>query len=504
MTKPDRATRFPHRRLPGLVLCCLALGGCAAVGPDFARPSAPKTASYTHAPLPAQTAAAPGHGGAAQRFDPDAPIAADWWRVFASDKLDGIVRAALARNPSLQSAESRLRQAQETLSAAYGVIYPNVDANLGATHQKFSSVRFGGSPGSRIFTVYAGGINVTYSLDLFGRARRALEGQIAQVDYQRYELQAARLALLGNVVNTAIAGAGYRAQIEANQQLAALERRLLQITEAQVRAGTVPAANALSARAQLAATEAAIPPLAQRVSQSEHLLALLQGQAPGDGSVPAITLRDLTLPQRLPVSLPSQLVRQRPDILAAEAQLHAASANIGVATAALYPDFSLSASYGQNSLTLGSFFDSINNLWSLGANLTAPIFHGGTLRAQRRVAVEAYHGALASYRQTVLGAFAQVADVLRALEHDAEALAAQQRAMQASQRNLDIMQASYKAGASNYLAVLIAERQYQQARLGYVQSLTQRYQDSATLYSALGGGWWHAEETHGPAPSATR
>ncbi len=324
---------------------------------------------------------------------------------------------------------------------------------------------------------------------MFGGERRAVESLQAQVDFQHYTVLATYLTLSGNIVNAVIAQAAYGAQIQATEEFLSLEEEQLRITEVQAQAETVPYANVLSIQSQLAATEATLPPLQQKLNQTEHLVATLVGRAPAEWQLPPVGLADLTLPRDLPVTLPSELVRQRPDILAAEAQLHSASADIGVATAALFPSFILSGTYGVNNTSLTDLFTSTSGFWSLGANLTAPLFHGGTLWFQRKAAIEGYQQSLATYRETVLSAFAQVADTLRALEHDAETLQAQSQALEVAGGALRLIQVNYQAGIANYLQVLIADGQYQQAKIGYLQALAQRYQDTVALFVALGGGW---------------
>jgi NodT family efflux transporter outer membrane factor (OMF) lipoprotein len=297
--------------------------------------------------------------------------------------------------------------------------------------------------------------------------------------------------LSANVVNTVIAEAAYQAQIQATEELLMLERDQVRMTEVQAQAGTVPYANVLSVQSQVASTEALIPPLRQKIDQAEHLLATLTGRTPAEWRPPVLGLAEFTLPTDLPLSVPSQLVRQRPDILVAEAQVHVSNANVGVATAAMFPRFSLSASYGVGSNSLSSLFSPQSALWNLGANLAAPVFAGGTLWYQRKAAIAAHDQSLLLYRQTVLSAFAQVADTLRGLLHDAETLNAQVEAVHAAEEALHLMQISYQSGTANYLQVLVADGQYLQARIGYIQAAAQRYQDTVALYVALGGGWWN-------------
>ena len=464
-----------------------ALTGCA-VGPDFVRPAAPAVESYTAGTLPPTVSG----DRQEQRFEPGTKIAGDWWLLFLSAKLDRLVKEALAGNPGLQSAQASLRQSQYNLRAGYGVFFPWLDAGFDASRQKFSPARFGTAGSASIFSLFTLSATVNYPLDIFGGERRAVEGLAAREDLQHALLLGTYLTLTGNLVNTVIARGAYREEIGATERLIGMQKEQLRIGAAQLQAGTVPYANLVSLQSQLASLEATLPPLRQRLDQAEHLLATLAGQAPALWSQPGIELAELTLPYDLPVTLPSDLVRQRPDILAAEAQLHSACANVGVSTAALFPSFALNGSYGQNNNSLGELMKSSGNFWSLGANLTAPLFHGGALWFNRKAAQEAYRQAQADYRQTLLGAFAQVADTLRALEHDAETLEAQAQALAAAQQALSLVTANYRAGTVGYLPVLVADAAFQQASIGYIQAKAQRYQDTVALYVALGGGWWNA------------
>jgi NodT family efflux transporter outer membrane factor (OMF) lipoprotein len=322
------------------------------------------------------------------------------------------------------------------------------------------------------------------------------------VDFQRYSVAGTYLALSGNIVNTVIARAAYLEEIKATGQIIDMLKEQNRITEIQAQAGTVPYSNVLSIRSQLASAEATLPPLRQKVNQADHLLATLAGRMPSEWTPAEVELADLTLPVDLPITLPSEFVRQRPDILAAEAQLHSASADIGVATAALYPSFTLNGSYGLENTSFSNLFKNTSSIWSLGPDITAPLFHGGTLRSKRQAAIEAYSQSLANYRQTVLSAFAQVADTLRALEHDAETLNAQSQSLDSAEKALRLMQANYEAGLVNYVQVLIADNLYHQAKIGYLQAQAQRFQDTVAIFVALGGGWWNTEgevaATHEP------
>ena len=462
----------------------ISLVGCA-LGPDFVRPAPPLTDRYTRGAEPARTISADGQS---QHFAKGAKVPANWWRLFNSAKLDAIITEAVAGSPSLQAAQASLRQSQDNLRAGYGVFFPQLDAGFDASRQKFSPARLGSSSPSSIFNLFTLSATVSYALDVFGGERRAVEELQAQAEVQRAGVLGTYLALSGNIVNTIVARAAYREQMKATEQIIGLQRDQIKIAETQVRAGTVPYANVLSIQSQLASSEALLPPLEQKISQAEHLLAILVGRAPADWGAPQVDLSELALPGELPVTLPSELVRQRPDVLAAEAQLQSASAEIGIATAAMFPSFTLNGSYGQNNTAMKGLFKSGSNFWSLGADVTAPLFHGGTLWFKRKAALEGYQQALANYRQTVLGAFAQVADTLRALEHDAEALRAQSRALNTAQNALRLYQVNYQAGIVNYLQILVADGQYQQARIGYLQAQAGRLQDTVALFVALGGG----------------
>ena len=471
------------RRLGVTALAAALLAGCA-VGPDFVRPQLPPGAGYLSGGEPKAAVVA---GGEEQHFVSGAKITDDWWRLFGSAKLDGIVRESLAGNQSVQAARATLRQSDANLRAVYGVFFPQADATFQAVRQKQAGN--GGSAGGSIFNLFTLSASVSYALDIFGGERRSVEGLRAQADVQRAQLSGTYLTLTGNIVTTVVAEAGYRDEIRATQEMVALMQEEIEVTEAQVEAGTVPYANLLSLRSQLATIEATLAPLRQKVDQSDHLLALLSGRTPAEWLTPEIGLADLTLPGELPLTLPSDLVRQRPDILAAEAQLHAASAEIGVATAKLFPSFTLDGSFGRSNNSIVQLFSAGSGLWSIALNASAPLFHGGTLWSQKKAAEEAYQASLANYRLTVLSSFSQVADTLRALEHDGEALRAQSRALETADEALRLIRANYQAGIATYLQLLVANSQYHQAQIGYLQAKAQRLQDSAALYVALGGGW---------------
>ena len=332
------------------------------------------------------------------------------------------------------------------------------------------------------------------------QVRGALGG--AQVDASRATEQATYVTLLANVVNTVIARAAYQPEIQATQELVGLQREQVALAEVQFEAGTVPYANVLSLKSQLASTEATIPQLQQGVVQSDDLLATLSGHLPAEWQTPDIKFTDLILPADLPVSLPSELVRQRPDILLAEATAHAASANIGVATAAMFPSLTLTGDYRANATPPNAISSVNGRAWSAGASLTAPLFEGGTFWFRRKAAMDTYQQATALYRQTILDAFRQVADGLRALDHDAAALRAEDEALRTAHEALHLTQVDYEAGIATYLDVLIADTQYHQAIINESQATAVRYQDTVALYVALGGGWWSKPEGHPVANAA--
>ncbi|KAB8057857.1 efflux transporter outer membrane subunit [Janthinobacterium sp. FT14W] len=471
----------------GILMACL-LAACTA-GPDFQRPLAPGGGdSYTPAPLPAQTAAAPGPAGQAQRFVPGQDIPAQWWSLFQSPALDQLVRDALARSPGLASAQAALRQADENYRALSGsLLYPEVGAQLGVTREKNS--RLEGTGG--VLNLYNASVNVSYALDVFGGNKRQLEGLQALVDYRQYQLEAVYLALMGNLVTTAIRDASLRGQLQATGEILDAQQKQLDVIEQQFRFGAIPRATVLLQRNTVAQTRASVPPLEKALALTRHQLSVYAGRLPSEPGMPEFDLASLRLPQDLPVSLPSALVRQRPDIRASEALLQQASAQIGVATAAMYPQITLTGKVGALATSVPALLHASSAVWGVAAGLAQPLFNGGALRARRRAAIAAYEGAAADYRATVLGAFQNVADSLRALEADAAALQQQAEVTALASESLALSTQQFKLGAISYLTLLDAQRTYQQARVGLVQAQAARHADSAALFQALGGGWWN-------------
>jgi NodT family efflux transporter outer membrane factor (OMF) lipoprotein len=483
----------------------LGLGGCA-VGPDFKAPDAPLIAnasSYTPAPMPAQTDETSGGAGVAQRFNVHQDIPAQWWSLFHSEALDQMIQGALQQSPTMASAQAALRQAQETYSAQSGsLLYPSVDAQLGGTRQRASAASTG-IPGGSVYNVVNTSVNVSYTLDVFGASRRTLEGLQSAVDYQHFQVEATYLTLTTNLVTTAIKEASLRAQLQATHEILDAQQQQLAVVEKQLALGAIPRLTLVTQRNQVAQTQASIPGLEKALAQTRHQLSVYAGKLPSEAGMPEFQLDSLQLPQDLPLTLPSALVRQRPDIRASEALLHEASAAIGVATANQYPQISLSASYGSSATRASDLFSPAAGIWSLAAGLTQPIFNGGALSAKRRAAVAGFDQAQAQYRATVLTAFQNVADSLRALDSDASTLKAQVEVEALAHEALNLTTSQHALGAVGYLAVLDAQRSYQQSRIGLVQAQAARYADTAALFQALGGGWWNRQPVAEVAPTAS-
>ncbi|SDX21373.1 efflux transporter, outer membrane factor (OMF) lipoprotein, NodT family [Collimonas sp. OK242] len=474
------------------------LSACAA-GPDFHAPAAPAVQQYTSGVQVTATVASTGAGGAAQRFDPAMDIPAQWWTLFHSPQLDALVREALANSPLMAQAKATLRQAGETLSGQTGASrYPQADLQLGNTRQQINAAALGipNVPQTGPFTLYNAAINVSYTVDVFGANTRMLEGLQAQVQNQADELQAVRLTLAANVVTAAIRQAALRAQIVSSEQMLQLQRRQLDIMAQRFAAGGIAQRDLKNQRTLVAQSEAALPSLKQQLAQVSHQLAVYLGKAPAQVDLQPLDLNTLTLPATVPLSLPSALARQRPDIRAAEATLHQASAQVGLATANLYPQLTLSGSVGAQQTHISDIANSLN-VWSIGIKLMQPLFHGGELRAKKRSALAAYDAAAAAYQQTVLQALQQVADTLRALENDARALQARTQAAESAADSLAITQDQYQAGGVSHLSLLDAQRQRMQTDLDRTLAQAARFSDTAALLQALGGGWWNASDQVG-------
>lgn len=500
----ERKRAALSRRVPVLALFVgVALSGCA-VGPDYHRPDAPAVSRFTARPLPSTTVSSPVGNGDAQRFLQGRDVPDRWWTTFHNDELTRRVNIALAHSPSVMAAQAALRQAQETARAAGGGLFPSVDASGGATRQKQSVVSSaGGAAGAGPFTLYNASISVGYTLDVFGGVRRGIEAQLAQSDYQQAQLDSTYLTLAGNVVTASLQEASLREQLRATEQIVDWQRKTLGIAKQQQEIGATALYDTLAVRAQLATTEASLPPLRAQLAATRNQLATYLGTTPAQLEMSPLTLDSVQLPQDIPVSLPSQLVDQRPDIRATSALLHAASAQVGVATAAMLPQISLSGSGGSQALNRSDLFSAGTGVWSLGLNLTQPLFHGGQLLHQKRAAQAGLDKAAADWQQTVLTAFQNVADALQALQYDAQTLAAQTAAERAASQRLGLARQQYQLGATGYLDLLDAERSYQQALITQIQARASRLSDTAALYTALGGGWRSDASQTGPASSSS-
>jgi NodT family efflux transporter outer membrane factor (OMF) lipoprotein len=475
-----------------LASCCAALAACA-VGPNFRTPAPPVTPGYAPAgSLANVTASAEVSGGQAQRFVDAQDIPGQWWTLFQSEPLNDLIQRGLAHNPTLKAAQASLRQANENTAAARGSFFPSVSGTLSTTRQKASAAAFGLPAGtSLLYTLDSGNVNVAYTLDAFGGIRRQVESLDAQAEYERFLLEAAYLSLTANIVTAAVTEASLRAQIAATDDIADSQRKQLDITQRRVNAGGASRVEVLQQQATLQATLATLPGLRNQLAQERNLLATYVGELPADFQGPEFTLDSMTLPADLPLSLPSKLVEQRPDVREYSALLHEATAQIGVATANMLPQITLSGSIGAESTTFSDMFKAGSGVWSIGASIAQPLFKGGQLLHQRRAAIAAADEAGANYQATVINAFQNVSDTLHALSADAETLLAQDAAAKTAAESVKLVQAQYTSGAASYLQVLAAEQSYQNAAIALVRARAQRFADTAALFQALGGGWWN-------------
>ena len=467
------------------------------VGPNFKAPSPPAVSGYTDRQQPQRTAATPGvPGGQAQRLVSGADIPAEWWTMFHSRALNDLIEQALAHNADLKAAQAALLVAHENTLAQHGAYLPQVSAGGTITRQKDPSATLAPVPANNSFayTLITPSVSVSYTPDVFGLNKRTVESLAAQEQATRYQMIATDITLSANVALAAITEASLEDQIAATNELIGINRQILSLLQFQKSKGYIGGADIAAQQTQLAQIEATLPPLIKQRDQQNDLLAVLTGRYPAQTPAERFTLASLTLPADLPLSLPSALVEQRPDVLQAEANMHAASAEIGVARANRLPNITLSANAGTNALTIGQIFGPGTGFWNIGAALLAPIFDGGTKLHQERAARYAYQQSAEQYRGTVLTAFQNVADTLVALEQDANTLNATAKAADAAKASLDLSRLQYKDGYAAYLAVLNADQAYQQARLSLIQAEADRFTDTAALFQALGGGWWHRPE----------
>lgn len=468
-------------------LASLAVGAC--VGPNFHPPAPPRVERYTAEPLAAATISSPGVGGAAQRFLDGAEVPRNWWTLFGSDELDTLVDEALRANPDVASAQAALRQALENTAAQRGSYFPAVQGTMDATRNRDATgvLQPTLNSGTPLYNLFTPQVTVSYVPDVFGANRRAVESLSAQAEASRYQLDATYLTLTANVVTMAIQEAGLRAQIAGTTRVIALERESLDVLRRELELGAVAEIDVYAQDAALAQLEGTLPPLNKQLYQARDQLAALTGRLPADFRPLHVELGQLVLPADLPLGVPSQLVERRPDVRAAEAQLHAATAQVGMAIANLLPQLTITGNIGSTATLFSDLFKPGTGFWSIGANATQTLFQGGTLIHRKRAADAALDQAGAAYKSAVLTAFQNVADALHALDADADALAAASRAEDAAQKSLGVAHHQLELGSVSYLALVNSEQTYQQAVVALAQARTNRYADTAALFQALGG-----------------
>jgi NodT family efflux transporter outer membrane factor (OMF) lipoprotein len=480
-----------------LVVVGVRLAGCA-VGPDFAPPPAPDVSGYTPDRLAPTVTGAATPGGNAQRFVRDLDLPGQWWRLFHSKALNALIDKALAANPDLQAAQAALVVARENVYVQQGALFPAVDANFTGSRQKFEI----GQPSdvSSIFNLFTGQLNISYMPDVFGGTRRSIESLKAQEDAQRFALEATYLTLISNLAGAAVQEALLRGQIAATQTIIKIETDVLELLRKQFKLGQIAEADVVAQEAALALVEQTLPPLQKQLLQQRDLLATLTGGFPSERLPQRFFLAELRLPHDLPVSLPSKLVEQRPDIRAAEANLQSASAEIGVAVANRLPNITLTGVVGSTALSVDQLFSPGFGFWAATGALTQPLFHGGALLHKQLAAEAAFDQAAAQFKSTVRVAFQNVADSLRAIQTDAVALQKAVASEAASAKSLAIVRKRLELGDVNYLALLNAQQTYQQAVLSLVQAKAARYADTVALFQALGGGWWNRSDVNPEKP----
>jgi NodT family efflux transporter outer membrane factor (OMF) lipoprotein len=483
------------RMLPFVTAATLLASAGCAVGPNFKKPAAPEGAAYTANPPAATVATANVSGGDAQRFANGGDISADWWTLFHSVPLNELIENSLTNNHDLKAAQAALSVARENVLAQRGAYYPSVTGAFSATRQRQSGqIAPALNSNAFLYNLFTPQVSVSFVPDVFGLNRRTVESLKAQEQEVRFQMIAAHTTLTSNVVVTAIQEGSLQMQIDATRQLIDMNGNMLQILQYQLAKGYANRLDVAAQESQLAQIAATLPPLLKQLAQQRDLLAVLAGRFPNQAPDEKFDLSTLQLPQDVPVSLPSELVAQRPDVLQAEANLHDASAKIGIAIANRLPNIALTANAGSTAAAMDQLFTSGTGFWGIGAAATAPIFEGGTLLHQERAAKAAYIQAAEQYRSTVLTAFQNVADTLTALEQDADALKAAAAAADAAKVTLDLAQRQLQDGYAGYLALLSAEQAYQQARISLIQAQANRFADTAALFQALGGGWWHRAE----------
>jgi NodT family efflux transporter outer membrane factor (OMF) lipoprotein len=486
---------MPSRRSIISGLAALGLGGCA-VGPNFQAPAPPDVSAYTRQPLASETSAADIAGGGAQRLVQDRDVPGRWWTLYQSPALNALVERALNANPDLEAARAALRAAREAYYGQRAALLPSVDGGYTLQRQQANATLAPPlTSTNNLFTLSTAQLSISYTPDVFGGLRRQAESVRAQADAQRFQTEATYLTLTTNVVNAAIQAAMLRDQIAAIRAIIKSESDVLDILRRQFALGEIGRGDVVGQEAALAQAQQTLPPLEKQLAQAEDLIADLTGRVPSQAEADDIRLASLTLPSDLPLSLPSRLVEQRPDIKAAEANLHAASAEVGVAIANRLPNITLSGIAGGASTDITRMFADGNPFWAVSGTVTQSIFDAGALRHRQRAAEAAYDQAAAQYRSTVLSAFQNVADTLQALRLDATTLRAAAASERSAAESLAIARHQLDVGQVDAVVVLTSEQTYQQALVARVQAQAGRYADTAALFQALGGGWWNRTET---------
>lgn len=484
---PQRFLKIASGPFSGLM--ALLLTGCT-VGPDFSSPLAPAVVGYTAGRLP-PTTSSDGPGGGTQRFVSGADVSGAWWSVFRSPQIEALVQEAVRNHPDLVAAQAALRQAREIAAADTSALLPSITGDAGVTRERVPLAQNGQSGAASLYTLYNTSLPVSFTPDVFGGKRRGIEADLADAEYQRFEFEATYLTLTANVASAAISDASYAEQIRVTREQIDGQRQLVSLLEQQFALGAVANTDVLTQKAQLAQTVATLPPLQKARAQNRDQLMAYLGRLPSQDKGEAVRLEDLHLPHDLPLSIPSLLVRQRPDIRAAEAELHQASADVGVATANMLPNVTLSASGGSSALALSELFTPQSMAWSAAASVAAPIFDAGSLFHTKESKVASFEQAGAQYHSTVIKAFQNVADSLRAIESDAALLKNQVEAEKTAAASLKISQEQFKAGATTFITVINAEQTLLTARTNRVKAQASRYADTVALYQSLGGGWWN-------------
>lgn len=470
----------------GLTMTCLALSGCV-LGPDFQQPKAPSIHTYTKNPLPENTSVIKNQEHKTQKFTFVNTIDRQWWQVFQNQSLNTLIEKGIRNNPTLQAAQASLAQAKENLNAEMGGLFPAIDTKVGGTRQKISQATYGNNGPSPIYNLYNVSLNISYSPDIFGALRRQIEALEAQVDYQYFELEAAYLTLIANVIKTVVQEALLRSQIDITKNLIASQEKQLHIMKAQYGLGCVSQTDLLGQEVLVAQTQSTLPSLENSLAQTRHALAVLVGDLPSEAQLPQFRLRDLDLPRNLPMVLPASLTQNRPDIKAAEALLHHANAQIGIAKAQMFPQLMLTGSLGGVSNVTNTLFAGSSDVWSVASQLIQPLFKGGAMMAKEDAAIAGYNQAFGVYQQTVLEAFQQVADILHALVENAKTHKAFVEAEQATHKTLEISHKQYRMGALSEINLLTIERQYYQVCLDRIHAEGARYISTISLFQALGG-----------------